>query len=645
MTGVLEVWTRSGASLEVSLRTLLTDPLPRIMAVLGPSDAGKTTAWRRVLLHRNPVFMPVFVVDGEDASASPSGLDRLRGRIVVIDHLDRSHEPSTLRAGHTVMVRWIPTLLGTGNRVLLVLNTTWTRRYREMYGTSAIVSLRHANPHHPFECIETRAYTPDELHSLPDAALLPVEMFDDESLRLPGLVSLALEIARETETNPMERDAAISLTLAQALRWINNPSVDDDRLTREALWLHFGARELESASPAAQLPEIYQALGGNYPTAVLREHCRGVFEGSSKGFRLKSALLRTAAGAWFLKHLIETDLAPSVALPISSRVVDATAQLMAEEHSEGFAALVAKLDAFRDQPLESGQQLLVCAIATVAVRLADGDQVDLSGLDLSAGDHGSATPVPDTVRALVRESLVRHLLRHDDGLLSLLQALPADTVSAYQGDPTIWHGVREWAAGLFAHYPLDTELSSNIPPFTSLWRYEDILDDAVTGATTQFMQRREQALLRGLDTSASTQRAALADIWDGINDGVWDRISQMRDERVDALVINKASEEAVLDLVGSRLQRGRLGVADVTRWRFRGADLLLCDMRSCRGLEYTDFGGCNWWDAMLPPHIRYRLSQVEHAQKFRDWCAAPPWSNPYYTSTWPLPLTTGESDE
>lgn len=641
MTGVLDVWTLSGTSLELECRRLLQNSSPHVMVVMGPSDAGKTTIWRRALLHRGTPSPRVHVLDAEENDVFAPDIPGDSAGVVVIDHLDRSPASSTVRAGHEVLIRWIPALLIAGNRVLLVLNTQWIRRYREMYGTSALVTLRHANPHHSIECFQTRPYTPEDLLSLPDAALLPAEMFDDENLRLPGLVSLALEIARETESYPMERDAAIGLALTQALRWINNPPRDDDRLVREALWLHFGARELEGARPSAPLAEIYRALGGTYSTAMVREQCRGILEASGQGFRLKSASLRTAAGAWFLKHVINSDLVPACSLPISSKVVDATVQLLAENAEDGLSATNSKLDAFRGQQLDLRKQLLVCAIATVVVRLAGEQQVDLSGLNLCTGDHQSAEPVPDAVRTLVRERLVRHLSEHHSGLVCLLRDLPAGSTSAYDGDPTLWRAVRTWAAGLFAHYLLDAELIANVPSFNRLWRYEDILDDAVTGATTQFMEQHESAILHQILGAAEKPQAWLADIWDGVNDGVWDRISRMREERVDAFVVRDEVEGTVLDLGGSRLQRGRLGTADVSDWRFRGADLLLCDMRSCRGLERSDLRGSNWWDAMLPPHIRYRLSQNERAPEFRVWCAAPPWSNPYYTGAWPAPLTTG----
>lgn len=639
MARVLDVPTTSGSTLRAEYTDFLNDPTTRILVVQGPSDSGKTTVWRQMRSSMAGNQLRTRYFDLEEWTLKLRDVEGSDG-VVVIDHLDRTSAVSTLRAGHAVFVRWVPAFLDSGARVVLLINSQWAGQYREAYGASVLVTLRHSNPDTPTNVVTPRAYTLTELLRLPGVSNIPVEMFEDEGLRLPGLISLACEVAQEAEPIHMEHDAAIDISLAQALRWINQPTLDHSRRVREALWLYFGSREVEWCEPSVSISEIYRGLAGEFNSGDIRQNGHGPFESTDHGLRLRSSSLRLAAGGWFLKHVVESDIVPHVRHPISRKLVDSATQILSTDRLRGLAAVVAKLDAFRGQRLSNHQQLLACAIATVAVQLADGAEIDLSDLDLSIGDHGAAVPIPIEVRDLVRARLTRHLAEHSGTLFSILSSLPLSTMSAYEGDSTLWRAVRSWAASLFAQYAIDTEVIVSSPNFSDLWRYEDILDDSVTGSTTQFMSDQDAALREVLSRFRGYIQACLADIWDGINDGVWDSISRMREEKVDALIVRGTGHDATLNLAGSKLQRSRLGNANVARWTFRGADLFLCDLRSCDGLESAELTESNWWDAILPPHVRYRLSRLEQADGFALWCERPPWSNPYYTGLWPVPLET-----
>jgi hypothetical protein len=207
--------------------------------------------------------------------------------------------------------------------------------------------------------------------------------------------------------------------------------------------------------------------------------------------------------------------------------------------------------------------------------------------------------------------------------------------TAADGDDRYWSAAYDWALGT----PTNQIVGSNdalLELFGSplpTWRFEDVLDSAVTDATSTLLATHEHAFCEAMGRVA-VLGPAFADLWDGINDGVWRSLLRVREATVWRLppLTSDISTYRQVALESADF-RGK----DVGGVVFDRCQVKLADFRDAANVTRADWRATAWWESILRPSDRYALSRIEQSEAFLKWCENPPWVNPYYSGSWPRP--------
>lgn len=601
--------------------------------VVGPSDAGKSALVRKLtLLYRQPGdevrLIDLSLQDWRLALLGNNSVD-----VWFVDHIDRLPEPEHFRAAFEILDRAVPMLFASGlSRLVLTVSADWRMTFRTLYGLTPesllarAVSSVHVGVH------TIRPYVDSELVELCASAGLNPSLFAEPALRRPGVLALAAAV--DDESLPF---AGPCLRAILAYRWMERGNSRRSGDVRRAIWEHMGRRTLRGGVYSVQVSELRAALNDTYDIPTLREQVSGPLRLEGGCVDWSSPAWADVAGANALRAAIQDPATEPIPRPVRRSVLQALLELtdhhdLTREVSEGMQAL-------RQSPQQSTRGFLGATLGTLSAHVAPGPELIFEDLPLQGPDHSELRPVDGQVAVVVQDALQSVMSQAVDRLVAALASMDPGTPSGFRGGYRCWQVAREWARAL----PLRAYAEGALlqVPGDGAWRYEDILDVAVTSATTTFMGGHEAMITTPLVEHSFPQAEYLADVWDGVNDGAWDQIDASGGDYVGSLYL-PAEMSTSLTAVRCSMQRAHLGTQDVRDWRFLECDLLLADFRSCRNIEHADFSGSNWWGAILPPPARYHLSRDCETPAYLEWCQSPPWRNPYYTAQWPTPFASRE---
>ena len=610
------------------LSALASDRMPRVDVLIGPGDTGKSALVRGLALEYRQLGDAVRLVDLSLVDWRRVLLTHDRIDVLFVDHIDRLAEPEHFRAAFEILDRAIPALLAGGlSRLVLTISMDWRESFRALYRLHPETLLGRAVSAVRVAVHVIRPYTDSELTDLCRTIQLDPAMFAERSLRRAGVLSPAAAAHDENLrlTGPCLRDVL-------ACRWIAAGSGVCSSETRRAMWDVMGRLTLRDEVYAIRLPDLNAALNRAYGMQTLRAQVGGPLRLEGDQVEWSSPAWADVAGAQALRAVIRDPAMKPVARPVRSSVLQALLELadrheLSHEVDQGMRALRGS-----EQPARG---YLAAALGTLSAHIVSGPAVVFEDVPLQGPDHSQLRPIDSDVAQVVLDALLDAMSSGVDRLVATLRSEVPGTPSGFTGGYRCWLVAREWASAL----PLRTFAEGALMqvPGDGAWRYEDILDVAVTGATTTFMERNMDAVRPALGRQSTPLAAYLADVWDGVNDGAWDQIDASARDYVGSLYL-PAEMGKTLTAARCSMQRAHFGPQDVRGWRFVECDLLLADFRSCRNVEQADFSGSNWWAAILPPPARYFLSRGCRTPAYLDWCQSPPWRNPYYTAEWPTPF-------
>lgn len=609
------------------LSSLAGDRNPRIDVLIGPEDAGKSALLRRLALEYRGLgdvvrLLDLSLVDWRQGILDEGGTD-----VVFLDHIDRISDPEHLRIAYGILDRGIPVLGARGlSRVVIAVDGTWRNTFRAVYRVEPEKILLNAVGGWSFSVHVIRPYTDPELARCCDRLGLDVDLFRESSLRRAGVLSLAA-VAQGDGT---------SLTgdhLREVLvrRWMESANSSCSSRIRQFLWRAMGHLSISEDSFSFSLLDLSEISHYDFSPARLRAQVGGPLRSEGGHVEWISPAWGDVSRAHALRAVIRDPEADLLEHPVRSSVLQVLLGLV--DRRELLQETHRKMRLLRG-PAPTGSYL--CAALGSLVACADDDPcLVLEDLQLHGPDHSELRSVPEEVVQTVQDVLVDVMTPAVDDLLGFLRSRVPGSPSAFRGGHRCWTTAREWAG----HLPLRPMCETALYEVAEdgEWRYEDVLDVAVTGATTTVMDRRGRDLLSVLDASPYRSTEYLADVWDGINDGAWDQVNTTAQGYLGSLCLPEEMPRSVR-AVRCGLQRARMGSQDVRNWQFLECDLLLSDFRSCRNVERADLSGSNWWSAILPPAARYAMSTSCDRQEYLDWCASPPWTNPYHTAGWPVPF-------
>jgi hypothetical protein len=611
---------------------LATNREPRVDVLVGPDDVGKSALVRILAPRYRALGDVVRTVDLSIVDWRQSLLGNQRLDVVLIDHIDRLPEPEHFRSAFDILDRGVPLLFAAGlSRLILTFNTDWRRDFRGLYRLAPERLLEQALAEVHVAVHMIRPYSDDELKRSCDELDLDSRMFSEPQLRRAGVLALAAAVDDES---PQLTGAWLREVLAY--RWIEAGNGIRSSTARREIWELMGRLALRDERFSFQLNDLRTALNNAHETDTLRAQAGGPLRLKGDQVEWTSPAWGDVAGANALRAAIRDPRIEVTPRPVRKSVLDAL--LNTSDRNELAREVARGMRVLRQaEPTRHGY--LGAVLGTLMAEVEAGPHLILEDLPLQGPDHSHLQPVHNEVASVVRDALKDAMMRSAHRLMSVLRTLPNDARSGFRGGYEYWSTARAWAGalplrasaeGLLAQLPNDGE-----------WRYEDILDVAVTGATTAFLDNVSDGIRTAVEGRAATSSEYLADVWDGVNDGAWDQIDATARDYVGSFFL---PPEMGRKLIATRcsLQRARLGAQDVGTWRLTECDLLLADFRSCRNVEKADFRGSNWWAAILPPPARYFLSRDCQDPEFLRWCASPPWANPYYTENWPVPFPQSE---
>ncbi|MET8258200.1 TIR domain-containing protein [Micromonospora sp. NPDC005205] len=601
----------------------------RIDVLVGIDESGKSTLLRKLVMDYRDQGDEVRYLDLSLIDWHQALLTQPAASVVFIDHLDRITEGERFRAAFDIFDRVLPALFSAGlSRLILALSTDWRVGFTEVYRLPPEVMLNKAMPDVPFEAHYLRTYSDEELTTLCGELGLDADEFRDVSLRRAGVLAMA---SNTSEQWPHATPSRIRDILAA--RWIEAGNGSLDRDARRAMWELVGALTLRGELFVLGLEQLAHLLGDRFDRAHLRAQIGGPLRWEAEHVEPDSPAWADLAAARVLRSVIGERTTTPIITPLRTSVLDTLRDLY--DPGDLTTQVDRKLTSLAGTDF-SAMGYLGPVLATLRAHLSPDQLLVFRDLSLQGPDHSEVRTIGPQVAAAVEEALLHAMRRSLPDLVRMLNEVPATERSAYRGGSRIWLTARSWASGLPLRASAESTLAELLPHDSS-WRYEDILDIAVTGATTKMMDGNAAALHACLSARHDQAEQYLADVWDGVNDGAWDQIDATTRAYVASLDLPPAMTGS-LTAIDCRLQRAHLGAQDVQAWRLIDCELLLADFRSCRNVELADFSGSNWWSAILPPPARYHLSRSSADPRFLAWCAAPPWSNPYYTSQWPTPF-------
>lgn len=628
LPGLLPIPTIDYPDIGKALRATTGPSVPRIHLLIGPSDTGKSALLRALAgdyrMASNVVdFCDLSIVDWRDLISAD------RAEVVLIDHIDRINGPDYFSAAYDILDRVIPTIFAKQPLILMAsIGTEWRDKFRHIYRLNPEILLQQSIPALKVSYHNIRPYTDLELEGLCGELGLDPHDFRDISLRRPGVLSMASATMNETR-----KLNGAQLREALTMRWIQAGNDPASRDARKALWKIIGYKILQDGVFSMSLGSLFSEFRAKFTTTLLADQAGGPIRWEEDRLQPDSPSWGDVAAANALVEMIRERAVESIRAPLRGDVIQAVIEL--SEEGTLATQVERKLTSLQGADFSS-IGYLGPILGTLYAQVSKNTEINFSNLSLQGPDHTNLISIDRTVADVVEAALITSLKEHIPGLLAILEPIAHSTASAFRGGYECWESVRSWARNLPLRAVAEEAVVQLLPRDGS-WRYEDILDVSVTGATTRLMTDYSEQFNAILQSSVSPVKEYLADIWDGINDGAWDQIDATSSAFISALNLQQASGK-ILVMEECGMQRARLGVQDVEHWRFIRCDLFLADFRSCRNLEKADLSGSNWWSAILPPPARYYLSRTCGDVRFMDWCVAPPWRNPYFSAEWPIPF-------
>ncbi len=586
--------------------------------VSGPGDAGKSTILRELMRSARQSGLEAAM---KEANEEFGPMDPVPD-VLLVDHLERLSPASPLSRAHHLLAEDVPSMVHRGvTTIVLAVDADWAESFERAWHTSIQTILRSGLPDADMAVWPLRAYTESELGAVCSAEGLDEVDFDRIELRLPGILALAR--AHGLNNEPVSTHA---LRAQAAQRWISRESAIETDARRclwksagEA-WMASGEWSLSASTVTTGVPDAYSS--SSVPTSpFVRRGGRLVFQ---------SPAWADVAVAEALLDAIEARDLPNCAVPISSRALDAARSLRSGTTLQGLLD-----DLFSDaaKPSFGAHGYLAPALGTLWALVSPS--LNVSQCDLSGPPNRELDTPPESTVNTVQIALVELLRANVLALAQELATVHPEAPSAWRGGNRHWTVARGWARTLRVLDTIRDALGDEALTL-SKWRYEAILDVAVTDATTAFL-RDASDVGDALSGRRSPVSQLLADVWDGVNDGLWDQLVGAELSVASAFTVPDGWGK--LEAHRCSLQRARLGANDAAEWRFAGCDLLLCDLRSCANLSRRSFAeNTNWWAAMLEPAVRYDLSRDCADPDFANWCKDPPWVNPYWDGGWPRPF-------
>jgi hypothetical protein len=609
------------------MRRLSESHRPQAHIVLGGHDSGKS-ALARTLADRSTLGDVTARLVDLSTTGLPEALDDGLD-LLIVDHIDRIENHSQLQIAFAILDHRLPGLVSQhACSLLLTMDENWASHFSRIYRTSPSSLLESALIGRNLELHVLRPYSDEELEVLCGGHNLNAADFWPLELRRAGVLAMARSSAPHL---PPLTGAQLREMLA--IRWSEGGHDEPARRIRALLWRIMGKDLLETGSFARDLQSLYAVNEGRVATERLRAEVGGPVRWEGTAVGPDSPSWGDVAAAQVLGDAILHQGTVSPTAPIRTSVLDALIQIV--DPAELESGLRRTLASFQGSSF-TASGWLGPALGTLLARVTKSTEIAVTRVALQGPDHSELPSIPGDVSAIVEARLSESLSEALDGLTGSIQRAVASDTSAFNGGYACWRAVRSWASALQLRADAESSITDRLPRDGS-WRYEDILDVSVTGASTRFMDENRERLVAALADGRSPVIEYLADVWDGINDGAWDQIDATPHEFASSFSL-PPSESGRIRAVSSGFQRAHFGAHDAGQWIFRDCDLLLADFRSCANLETTDFDGSNWWSAILPPPVRYRKSRECVDEAFLSWCESPPWRNPYYTSEWPAPF-------
>jgi hypothetical protein len=603
---------------------------PRLDVLIGPDDTGKSALLRTLASDyraatRDFRFFDLSVTDYRQLIFNPDSV----AETLIVDHIDRINDTEPFSAAFDLLDSVLPANLASGSLVLIIsIGLDWRGAFRDIYRLNPETILQRANPSLVLRHHYIRPYDDAELTVLCHKLGLDPNDFGDRRLRRSGVLAMASDAKSEPR-----RLTGASLRDVLVMRWVHAGHDSSARQARKAIWTLMGTRTLRNGVFSIDLAKLYAELHGSFPTGTLSNQIGGPIRWEDDELQAESPSWSDVAAAKVLEGVIKRGTSVAIPVPMRSTVLDALIDLSNPTSLAG--QVERRLITLQGSSFHT-IGYLGAALATVLARVSSGPEVVLRNLYLQGPDHQQLVAVDSRIVETVQAALFSSLEESVSEVLAMLEHLVPSYTSGYRGGYEPWEAVRAWARSLPLRAAAENAISELLP-HDGLWHYEDILDVSVTEATTRLMAGNAGAFSAALKSACSDPDEYLADIWDGINDGAWDQIDATSAEFVSSFKL-PGTLQNILDIEGCQVQRARFGVQDASRWRLVNSDLFLADLRSCRNLESADLTGSNWWSAILPPAARYHLSRSCENEGFLEWCESPPWRNPYFSQSWPLPF-------
>lgn len=598
-----------------------------VLWISGPSESGKTTLLDRA------AQAGALVVDYYDAR-QPSVRSVLKwgaiaaksDAVAIIDHLEDLFRPPA-ELGPKTLLSALNKTMAAYDRIVVAINSDWEQEMSRRLGAPLRVELAARYGPTTVSVCDLAPLDATEVWKHCDIYDIPRDVFEDDSMRRAGYLALAAAMSSGGGMVPKGLSTVTELVAAII-----------GRNYREA-----GTLEILDVVAIATEGDVRRFITDADLSREIGEASLGLIHGRIKEplvttrdrihFRDDSSGL-TAVATTVLRAVENRAQLPSLRHPPSGQLVRVLRELMAAKDTPSDAVLSA-LGGTRGQNFDN-VGYTPAVLATVS--LADSTPTDLNfdRMWLQGPQDVLASSVPDSVRADVLIGLEKLLHARVDELKVALLELDAHVDPCYRGGIEIWSTMREWSMGLPVPDVLDETVYSRLASM-GMWRYEDILDAVVAETTTAFLRRSTIETIVG-EHFVAAQEEVLADIWDGLNDGLWDSIGSPWSQ-LESLSVTSSTRIAGVSFRGAHLQRARFGTTTLVDVDLRDADMFLADFRSCEGLTRCRLEGANWWDAMLCPRDRYELVAMGPKDAgFDRWCETPPWTNPYYSKPWPAPF-------
>jgi pimeloyl-ACP methyl ester carboxylesterase len=607
-----------------ALADLLAATSRCVVAIVGGPDFGKTTILR--LLERQVRYLeiPSFRFDCADGTLwrdFPADAE-----VVFLDHVDRLDSPQPIPDAFKLIEEVMgATYTNHVRLVFIALDADWERAFMDAYQMTPPQVMRAAAPDFNERCFRLRPYRDDELRVECLRVGISPQSFPEAHMRRPGILALSRSVGPGARSGGQLRSIHVK-------RWIQAGETDEGRTVRTLMWRRLGLEILRTGVPSVDAG-IMLTETKSLTSAAVRRHVGEPLRLVQGRVMPVTPTVGDVSAAEALLAALDHEGSALLEVPTRRSVLESMIDLMAGRTEEVWASATAEL---RRHNRVVGAYAAP-TVGSLCARLAAELRRPLIVVecDLTGPDPAESPPVEGHLVSSVQASLVTTISEPFGQLVDRIGSVSRESRSAGSGEGIFWEIAREWAASLQLRADAEARIREALPA-EGVWRFEDVLDMSVVDASTEVMKRFHSDLCGALESLPDPIHWMLADIWDGLNDGCWDQIRVGHERQYSTFTT--PSDGLLLRAERSNFHGAAFGNASIEGWRFLECDLTWADFRSCSNIDQANFQGSNWWTSILPPTVRYALSRSETDPRFRTWGQSPPWSNPYWSATWPTPL-------